>query len=419
LWLLAKGQLAFVVANVLMGNTIPVGDGLTAAVKRCAAHAGGKHGFLYSLLSLLAVLSRELSSGAHGSMLVGATPRAADDSWRQRLASSALAEPKICMHQGGPGAATDCGEADFMSAGTSFQAVTDIAGGVVGGGAQLCDVADSQDESLVQFYSEVLAFSFFTAAGSNPAAAENSMLPVPFVLLGARRYVSDVSGESSQGGACGTIQQKDWLNQGIPQGAVAANVDGRPATLAASAFVAVASACSACMSGASCDMSANVNNQCDMQRRHLDKDLSLWYQAYEPTMYAAPVQEAFGRVIRRIGTGPWGAGVWYGDSQNYFLAVWLATSLLKGVYLDYYIYDHFCENPGNQCFVLGAKGCSACVARGALGTLVQAAHCGTQSVHDMVNRFKGQTAQSLYAPLQKIPGPPSQVFDALIAEAAF
>jgi len=322
---ISQRQLAFLVANVLMGNTIPVGDGLTAAVKRCIAHPGGKHSFLYSLLSFLAVLSRELSSGAHGSMLVGATPRAANDSWRQRLASSSLAEPKICTHQGGPGATTDCGEPDFMSAGTPFQAVTDIAGGVVGGGAQLCDVADSQDESLVQFYSEVLAFSFFTAAGSSPAA-ENSMLPVPFVLLGARRYVRDVSGESSQGGSCGSIQQQDWLNEDITHGAVAANVDGRPATLAASAFVAVASACSGCLAGSSCDLTANVNNQCDMQRRHLDRDVSLWYQAYEPTMYATPVQEAFSRVIRRIGTGPWGAGVWYGDSQQYFLAVWLATS---------------------------------------------------------------------------------------------
>merc|ERR1712050_743780 len=103
----------------------------------------------------------------------------------------------------------------------------------------------------------------------------------------------------------------------------------------------------------------NVNNLCDAQRRHMDKDVALWYQAYEASMYNEIVQVAHRSVVTRVGTGPWGAGVWWGDSQQYFLTTWLATSLLESgsIKLDYYVYDHFCENPGNQCFLLGSYGC--------------------------------------------------------------
>jgi len=281
----------------------------------------------------------------------------------------------------------------------------------VGGGAELCDLADSQDESAVQYYSEVLAFAFFTAAGASQAAA-NSMLPVPFTLLGARRYVKEISGESTSG-RCGRVEERNWLNERIPTDVVRVNVNGSAALVVSGAFVAVASACSACIAGSACDMATNVNNQCNAQRRHLDDDVDLWFQAYDPTMYAGAVQDAFSRIVKYIGTGPWGAGVWYGDSQQYFLTVWMATALLSGASLHYYIYDHFCENPGNQCFVLGKQGCSSCIAKGSAGTQVQAKYCGTQSVYDMVSRFKGQPAQSLYGPLKQVRGPPLQVFDVL------
>merc|ERR1740138_298753 len=155
-----------------------------------------------------------------------------------------------------------------------------------------------------------------------------------------------------------------------------------------------------------------MNNNCSTQRHHFDADVSLWYQAYEPSMYLPVVQQAFRGVVKRAGTGPWGAGVWYGDSQQYFLAVWLATSLLGGVALDYYVYDHFCENPGNQCFTLGAQGCAACIAQsGAKG--VDPKRCGMASSQDMTARFAGHPAKVLYLALRDVPAPPTQVFDAV------
>eukprot|EP00662_Eupelagonemidae_sp_cell21_P054545 gene54545-39095_t len=68
-------------------------------------------------------------------------------------------------------------------------------------------------------------------------------------------------------------------------------------------------------------------------------------------MYNSAANGAFASVVRRVGTGPWGSGAWWGDSQQYFLTMWVANSLLDGSpAMDYYVYDHFCENPGNQCF---------------------------------------------------------------------
>merc|ERR1712107_56848 len=107
-------------------------------------------------------------------------------------------------------------------------------------------------------------------------------------------------------------------------------------------------------------------------------------------MYATSVQQAFRSIIKTIGTGPWGAGLWWGDSQMYFLTTWLATNLLQHVTLDYYIYDYFCENPGNQCFVLGRNGCGSCInTSGVIGPL--ASRCGQFTVEDTVAQFSGQT----------------------------
>jgi hypothetical protein len=201
----------------------------------------------------------------------------------------------------------------------------------------------------------------------------------------------------------------------MPTTTVEVEVEGRRLSITAAAFVAVASKCSA--QAEECEMSDAVNNNCDSQRRHLDEDIALWYQAFEPSMYNQAVQFAFAALVRRIGTGPWGAGVWYGDSQQYFLTVWLATSLLSGlprILLDYYVYDHFCENPGNQCFVLGADSCAACIERSAVfGQPVRKSRCGSQSVHSVVSSFKGRRAQDLYDKLLGIAGPPDQVFDVL------
>jgi len=541
---ISQRQLAFVVANVLMGNDIETGNDLSAALVRCSGRSPNG-GFVYSLLSLLAVLSQELQSGSHGSMLIAMTPQQIKSQrWKDLIFNHTLAPPTFCQRKhdlswpltvgsdkaedaerfwnssngdgtfslkassgrfvtgypqgnitaehiavkgwssltaekhwdgtisirsmtskyfsadgdgfiraytdilgdserlqrvqhddgtisfkvaggpkrgrfltiggtsaGDPKASWSCGERDFMAGGTPRQALTDIAGRVVGGGAMLCDVADSQDESLVQFYSEVLAFAFFAGSGQ--------MLWVPFTLLGARRYLNYIGGETGAGfpygSSCGALSARDWLNQEIPKTTEHVHIFDRHATVASSAFVAVASG-----TADPCDNKLAVNNLCPSQRQHLDADMALWYQAYEPTMYHGAVQGAFRQIVRRIGTGPWGAGAWWGDSQQSFLTVWLATSILGGrPALDYFIYDHFCENPANQCFLLGSEGCAACVVTGQVGYLgmVDPNRCGKQSVHKIVELFTGRPVAELYDAVWHAGAPPKQVFD-LLAEQA-
>lgn len=400
-------QLAFIVINALLGNNlVEVETGLAAALKHCSMPAapGISQDQLYSLLSLLAVLSRELGPSEDGTYLVALTPGPAEQDWGSLLKKRKLLLPSFC-HSG------NCNLPDFMSGGAPFQALTDIAGMTVGGGGGLCHVANSQDESLIIFYSEVLAFSFFVAEGG--------MLPVPISVLGARRYVNFISGESSSGpplySLCGKISELDWLNEGIMQQSVLANVSFTSVSIKASSFVAVASECSDCHRG-SCSESDMANNLCDAQRRHVDQDISRWLQAYDSANYHFAGADAFRKTVKRIGTGPWGAGLWQGDSQQYFMTVWLATSLLKDVQLDYYIYDHFCESPGHQCFLLASAQCAQCIASSGMSAVVLADRCGQTGAKDIVKMLKGSQVERVYLLLRDIATPPGQVLDLIASK---
>eukprot|EP00930_Biecheleria_cincta_P028964 TRINITY_DN2015_c0_g2_i1.p1 TRINITY_DN2015_c0_g2~~TRINITY_DN2015_c0_g2_i1.p1 ORF type:complete len:626 (-),score=101.19 TRINITY_DN2015_c0_g2_i1:10-1842(-) len=401
-------QLAFIVINALLGNSLAhVETGLAAALKRCnkPAAPGISPDQLYSLLSLLAVLSRELGPGEDGTYLVALTPGPAEQDWRALLQKRQVNRPNLCY-------SGSCDLPDFMSGGAPFQALTDIAGMGVGGGARLCHVANSQDESLVIFYSEVLAFSFFVAEGG--------MLPVPMSILGARRYVNFISGQSSSGpplyNSCGKVSETDWINEGIMQKSLIANVSYTPVSIKASSFVAVASECSDCNRG-SCSERDMANNLCDAQRRHVDQDISRWLQAFDAANYHSAAADAFYRTVKRIGTGPWGAGLWQGDSQQYFMTVWLATSLLKDVQLDYYIYDHFCESPGHQCFLLAGAQCAKCIASSGMSAVVLADRCGATGAEDIVKMLLGSQAKRVYLLLRDIAAPPRQVLDLIASEA--
>jgi len=472
---ITQRQLAFVTVNALMGNSIEGGDGLTKHLKLCTGagpteeakttttrprttsdpeeksnmedfvsgevwgllnrarnstivlrklqqrrlqaptrqlHDSSHHysDIVFSLLSLLAVLSRELAGGKAGTFLIAARPSGFSDAWRSKLGTT-LGDPAVCMKVAGQ---KQCETPDFMSGGVPFQAMTDIAGGAIGGGASLCKTAMSQDESLVQFYSDVLALAFF-------AQSHSGMLGVPMTILGARRYLNDLTGETGLGaphyGSCGNIAQKDWLNQDIPTKSASVRLGERHVEVAASAFVAVASLSTDAFAGGSCSQGDLINNNCDKQRRHLDEDIARWYQAYEPTMYHDSVREAIRAIVKRVGTGPWGAGVWHGDSQQYFLATWIAMSLVAGGSLgfDYYIYDNFCENSGNQCFVLGTSTfCHDCIA-GGMGAHygVNPGRCGYENIWGMIGKAKGKPASALYNALKNAPGPPTQLFDGI------
>lgn len=59
--------------------------------------------------------------------------------------------------------------------------------------------------------------------------------------------------------------------------------------------------------------------------------------------YHADVRAPLQKVVRSVGTGPWMAGLWWGDSQLGMIASWLGQGLAQkswgalGLGLDYYM----------------------------------------------------------------------------------
>ncbi|CAK0833166.1 unnamed protein product [Prorocentrum cordatum] len=380
------------------------GDGLSAALDRCAGRATG---YIYSLLSLLGVLSRELAGGGAGTFLVAMTPISPAKETRGGRSS----RPPHCPSRScAPTSEDDRSSAPSTTSwpGACTTRHSRTSRGELSEAGASC--ATWPTARTPRAPAQTLAFAFFAGGGA--------MINVPWTVLGARRYLDDLSGQTSvsapMSGHCGLLKETDWLNQGMLSKTENVVVAGGEMTVYSTAFVAVASEVTE-----GCDDGGAKNNNCDTQRRHLDEDVSLWYQAFEPSQYHPAVRDALAGVVYRVGTGPWGAGAWWGDSQISFLTVWLATSLVHGISLDYYIYDHFCENPANQCFLLGGDECRSCVRSGESGDSngPTEERCGERSIFDLVKQFRGHTAKELYDKLIHIPGPPSQDRAASLARA--
>jgi len=99
-----------------------------------------------------------------------------------------------------------------------------------------------------------------------------------------------------------------------------------------------------------------------------EKQVRAWYRAVALTSYDPAVRPALKAVVTSVGTGPWGAGLWWGDSQLGWLASWIGHALAAPTWgqalpLDYYFYSAFTENPGNQCLLHSADRCAQCADR--------------------------------------------------------
>jgi len=93
-----------------------------------------------------------------------------------------------------------------------------------------------------------------------------------------------------------------------------------------------------------------------------------WYASTALTSYSEQIRPALKSIVKSMGTGPFGSGLWWGDSQVFALVMLIAHTATAQTWgkgadlpLDYYIYSAFTENPGNQCFVHGGDQCKACL----------------------------------------------------------
>lgn len=91
------------------------------------------------------------------------------------------------------------------------------------------------------------------------------------------------------------------------------------------------------------------------------KQQALSLDALPPTF-----RDQMPKFVASLGSGPWMSGHRFGDSQLDVLAIWLGQTLASrswkaSVFLDFYMYSAFTENPGNQFYLHSSKRCGACL----------------------------------------------------------
>jgi hypothetical protein len=305
----------------------------------------------------------------------------------------------------------------FHSIDIPGQCVVDIGGACYGGGTNCpgCRLAGSQDECLPAFYTETIGFSFFM----KERTTNNGLICTPRALsfFGVRCYVEGINGSHKiLGGWCGKPMRPagEFLSSTIQ-----VNVGGDLLRVYDHSMVFVASQLNGalppdfanyltkerklCATGRSgvgtydfagyCDQLTSIRN-CTSPLM----DIGKWYGAFTPTSYHADVSNVVSSLFRRIGTFNWGAGVWWGDVQEYFMISWLGTSFLDNVALDYYIFSSPCENSGVQCSMLTGTQCTDCYARSMYN--VYPVSCSQTGVDGVYNKAKDLSAGQFFSRLK-------------------
>jgi hypothetical protein len=363
---ITQRQLAWITAQYLCGNG-PSSTGLGKVLDKCGTDAINQKA-LYALLSVLCKENIE-----NGTRLLLVKPNSSGDD--PDTSGKLFGEINLCYYNDPSfGNISPCGNGEDFMSGQPGQLMIDIAGGGVGGGG-MCDLANTQDESLVIMYPEVLAMDFFSA---------NEQILEPAMFFGVRRYVNTITGDSSEfGNLCGNFNSINYpdfptVNCSDPIG------EGSYYQFAfgAVASQALGSCCTTDPAGGTTCLNNTDPGGWDYDGC-IQPNVKKFYNFINPNVYNTDVSDVFDKCIDSVATGPWGAGVWWGNSQTYFMVVWAACSV-AGIPLDYYIYNHFCENPGNQCYVLGDALCTQC---GPPDTNT----CGTAGITDVIDKLKGQT----------------------------
>eukprot|EP00929_Paragymnodinium_shiwhaense_P105703 TRINITY_DN70764_c0_g1_i1.p1 TRINITY_DN70764_c0_g1~~TRINITY_DN70764_c0_g1_i1.p1 ORF type:complete len:723 (-),score=68.13 TRINITY_DN70764_c0_g1_i1:117-2285(-) len=276
---------------------------------------------------------------------------------------------------------------DFMSIDRPGALAVDIAGAQYGGGRGSASGGTyaTQDESTPAFYPESVALGFHSV-GRTISTGTNALL-----FLGIRRYFSGQSGSHGldeaglqtplycHGNFCGSLEASRLLPQGrILEDSVVTRLGGEATDSTQRLLVrmyrhslgVITSSCGTCADGnpPTTNMKFRTAGEtCLVQWKDGKsgckegfgsdwtywKDVWIWVGALRSDFYPVAAREAFAAVVDSFATGPWGAGVWWGNTLQYFVVKWLATSLLwqdgGGPQLDYYAYGA----PGQQGYPVG------------------------------------------------------------------
>mmetsp|Transcript_107608 Transcript_107608/g.273168 ORF Transcript_107608/g.273168 Transcript_107608/m.273168 type:complete len:637 (-) Transcript_107608:81-1991(-) len=381
----SRRQVCYIVAKTLMGaGTKEYDNGLTRFMNTCARTGG----FAKSMVTLVASCAADptLKDGKQGPLLVVA--RGADPTSVQAARGVAASTPlsnaglRVCQYDDGAApldgipkvpsegcvSATGSGPGkDFMSGGLHRQVVVDITaswlGGYVLGNA--CGLGGGQDERLMVYFPEVAALTFFLSA-SHPFP----QLRQPAWVLGARQFFVDLDG---------TGRYNDYvLDKAVPLNSDLEDVQFKGKTYKMSSSRPFLGFMSESQGFLGKETYNNLKwarlNRHALQReiRSSDKapfenQVRAWYNSVALTSYHVEVRPTLKQFVQSVGTGPWLAGLWWGDSQLGMLATWIGQALAAPTWgelpVDYYMYADFTENPGNQCYVHSYHNCAACLSK--------------------------------------------------------
>jgi len=213
--------------------------------------------------------------------------------------------------------------------------------------------------------------SFFMSQRASPVNSAGVSLLVPAYILGARKVFAGLDGTSRDAGP-GFNAGRPTVNTAMPMTSdlVLISVNGQSRLISrASPFLGFQSINQE--SGLGRGVPTARLNQNPLQtlttgEYSFSNQVAAWYNAVSLSSWHADVQGMLRTLVVAIGTGPWGSGVWWGNSQLFFIVMWIGHALAAQTWeqelpLDYYIYSSFTENPSNQCLVHAQSDCEACL----------------------------------------------------------
>jgi len=387
----SRRQVCYLTAKSYLGAKA---RGYNAGLFRLMSMCPDTGDFRHSFAMLLAACAADptLANGNQGPLLLTAKARAAPsvEEVRQKAEGVPMqaAKLRVCDYDTGAGPfdgvesvpergcrkrQQDAPGVDFMIGGEPGQATQDISASWFGGylfDAKACGLGGGQDERLSVYFPEVTILAYFLSQ-SDPFP----QLRQPAWFLGARNFFKNLDGTARFDSPM--ILNEVPLKSDLVDVSVADHLfeisSSRPVVVFMSESQGLVD------DHSPWELKLARLNRLQAQREMgtgqfaFEKQVRAWYRSLALTSYDERIHDALRALVKSIGTGPWFSGLWWGDSQLGFLAIWLGHALAAPTWgwpsrthgsplmLDYYIYADFTENPGNQCYVIPGEACRACL----------------------------------------------------------
>lgn len=414
----SRRQVCYIVAQSLVGaGTEGYANGLLRYLEKvsnggCQARKSA-FGRAYFVLLAACAADPTLKSGGQGPLLVAAKATAPEEVEAVRAAGRKAkmqhAGLRVCQYDDGTGERLDLPKGvgavpdegcapptaelpgrDFMTGGLEGQAVQDISARFLGGYVfgYDCGLGGGQDERLMTYMPEVGALTFFLSQSTYRGGDEHPhpQLRQPAWILGARQLFIGLDGT----GRFTALLKRD-PNTPLTSDLADVELSGRKYSISSSRpFLAFMSENQGFIpEGPGTNDTRLARQNLHIAQRNVNTSTGMafanqvraWYSSVALTSYSADVRPMLRSLVKSLGTGPWLAGLWWGDSQLGLLAVWMGHALAAPSWklkagktkegeaepekselpLDYYLYSAFTENPGNQCLVHSKDNCGACL----------------------------------------------------------